>query len=372
MSETENSIIERCSPDPQTAPHTGRQEVDETPEHAHTQRTPAPRSHAKRFQSLVTALAKAQIVWITDAQGKVLEAPGWLAFTGQSRADVEAGNWLPYVHPEDQVQVMSAWTQSIASRSRFDAEYRLRKQDGTYEYFEVHGVPVLNSDNSILEWVGTSANVTAHKEAKVTVERLRERLRCSIMEMDHRVKNNLQIISALLETHKVDTSEAMLRRVSHYTHALASLHDLLARAAKESGEETDGLSMPTILGHLIPLLQVCASGRRIAYEAEEVLSPVQEIASLTFLINELVLNAIQHGKGDIELTFAVKESRARLEVCDDGPGFPLHFEPRQAAKTGLELVQSAACHDLRGEVAFTNRPDGGARVVVEFPFPQLV
>jgi PAS domain S-box-containing protein len=352
MAESENNLTNltnRYFPDALTVP----------------QEQPACFINEERFRSLVKATG--QIVWLTDAHGKMLEAPDLLAFTGQSQAGVAAANWLTYVHPEDQVRVASAWAQSVAFRSRFDAVYRLRKHDGSYGHFEVHGVPLLNTDSSIREWVGTSSNVTAHRQADATVEMLTARLRRAFLEMDHRVKNNLQVISALIELQTTANCEVTLRRVSQYTHALASLHDLLAIAAKKTDAEIGALSMRAILEELTPVLQVHAGERRIACQAEEILSPVRLIGSLVVLVNELISNAIQHGEGDIELTFTVNENRARLEICDAGPGFPPDFEPHQSAKTGLELVQSAVHHDLRGEVSFTTRPGGGARVIVLFP-----
>jgi nitrate/nitrite-specific signal transduction histidine kinase len=56
-------------------------------------------------------------------------------------------------------------------------------------------------------------------------------------------------------------------------------------------------------------------------------------------------------------------------VCDDGPGFAAEFDPVTAAHTGLELVDNIARHDLRAEVCYENRSQGGGRVVVSFPLP---
>ena len=60
---------------------------------------------------------------------------------------------------------------------------------------------------------------------------------------------------------------------------------------------------------------------------------------------------------------------ARLEVTDDGPGFPLDFDARTAAHTGLELVVSITRLDLAGQVLFVNNLRGGAKVRITFPVP---
>ena len=56
-----------------------------------------------------------------------------------------------------------------------------------------------------------------------------------------------------------------------------------------------------------------------------------------------------------------------LEICDEGPGFPPGFDSRTAANTGLELIDSTARWDLRGELSYENRDRGGGRVIVTFP-----
>ena len=91
---------------------------------------------------------------------------------------------------------------------------------------------------------------------------------------------------------------------------------------------------------------------------------------MALLISELVSNAVKHGRADIELTLAVEGDRARLEVCDDGPGFPPGFNWSTSANTGLGLIDSTGRYDLRGAIFYENRDQGGARVVVTFPVPQ--
>ena len=446
------------------------------------------RASEERFRSL--AAATAQIVWITDAQGKLIESQGWSAFTGQSQQEMEHGNWLKYVHPDEREQIAQTWASAVADKRRYDVEHRLLRYDGAYEWFEVHGVPLLDAGGNIREWVGTSANIQARKQAeqgarathqqmediinsigevffavdadwqftyvnpvverfwnkgrdellgrslwdifpqavgthsyeqlmqaaserkarhyetfspivqkpiavdaypnrdgllifwrdltererdRERIQTLNERLRRSLLEMDHRVRNNMQVITALVEVLKQANTEpscaAALDHIGQHTRSLGLLHDLLAKAAKDESE-TAALSMRSILDQLTPLLQASAGNRSVVCQAEEAPLPVQEMASLAILVNELVSNAIQHGSGDIELTLRVREGQARLEVCDNGPGFPSGFDPLHAAKTGLELVDSTGRYDLRGQITFETRPEGGARVIVTFPLPE--
>jgi two-component sensor histidine kinase len=86
-------------------------------------------------------------------------------------------------------------------------------------------------------------------------------------------------------------------------------------------------------------------------------------------VNELVSNAVKHGKGRIGINFRIREGKAALGVSDEGPGFPPDFDAVKEANTGLDLVQTLARLDLNGETRFENRPEGGASIVMEFPIP---
>ena len=78
-------------------------------------------------------------------------------------------------------------------------------------------------------------------------------------------------------------------------------------------------------------------------------------------------NAVKHSSGDINVTMRVEQGICRLEIYNEGHGFPPGFDPAVSANTGLELVMNAARWDLRGEISFDNPPAGGARVTVIFP-----
>lgn len=220
----------------------------------------------------------------------------------------------------------------------------------------------------------------AAHERNQEIEALNARLTRSMQETHHRIKNNLQVIAALVEMQSeavVGGGEAAFRRINAHIRSLATIHDLLTGQAKGDANLSN-LDAQTMLQRLVPLLEEMAESRPIRWSAIALPIPIQKSAALALLVNELVSNAIKHGTGQIEITLERRQEDddstspgaafwARLEVCDDGAGFPDGFDPRKAAHTGLELIDSAARWDLNGSVAYENRAEGGARVVVTFP-----
>jgi two-component sensor histidine kinase len=233
--------------------------------------------------------------------------------------------------------------------------------------------------------VRQAADLIEHKQAEAAlrlhqaeIEALNTRLRRAMQERHHRIKNNLQVIAAIVEMESYDrsgVSDKALRRINTHVRALATIHDLLTHQAKGDADMTD-LNAAAMLDRLIAMLRSVTEGRRILCTTEPVLLPIQQSAALALLVNELVSNAIKHSDGNIEITLQMDEQtdgrnrktrHAILTVSDDGAGFPEGFDPQTVANTGMELIDSTARWDLRGEVSYENRPEGGARVTVTFP-----
>src|SRR5271157_5726531 len=123
-----------------------------------------------RYRSL--AIATAQIVWTTNPEGEVVEdMPMWRAFTGKSEEELRGLGWVDSLHPEDRERTRAVWSVAVRARSVYETEYRIRKSDGEYRHFAVRGVPVLQADGSVREWVGTCTDITERKRAEEALRR---------------------------------------------------------------------------------------------------------------------------------------------------------------------------------------------------------
>jgi PAS domain S-box-containing protein len=206
------------------------------------------------------------------------------------------------------------------------------------------------------------------------VEALNIRLRHAMRETHHRVKNNLQVISAMIEMqmleHRGEKSIPLedYSQLKTHIHTLAIVHDLLSAGIKEM-EDTQRVSVKAVLDKLLPMLQQTAWNKAVRYSIDDAGLTSKLCVSLTLILNELVTNALKHGKTETEVIFHSDGAKAQLEVSDDGPGFPEGFHPLKDANMGLELVESLVRTDLNGRSIYGNRPEGGGRVVVTFLLP---
>ena len=128
------------------------------------------RASKERYQSLV--VASAQVVWTTDASGLVEDVPDWRVLTGQTTDQVRGRGWLDVLHPDDRARTDETWSACVRSGSKFETEYRVRTRTGEFRTFAVRGIPILDENGTVREWVGTCADVT---DARRALEMLRER-----------------------------------------------------------------------------------------------------------------------------------------------------------------------------------------------------
>ncbi|MBD1922960.1 PAS domain S-box protein [Microcoleus sp. FACHB-831] len=133
------------------------------------------RQSEERYRSLVVATA--QNVWTTDPSGLVVsDLPLWRAITGQTEVEIQGWGWLEALHPGDREQTAQLWMQAIETKSLYETEYRVRLHDGNYGYFFCRGVPVLEADGSIREWVGIHHDITSRKLAEEALKESEARL----------------------------------------------------------------------------------------------------------------------------------------------------------------------------------------------------
>ncbi|AFZ08083.1 PAS/PAC sensor hybrid histidine kinase [Oscillatoria nigro-viridis PCC 7112] len=119
----------------------------------------------ERFRSLMEA--SAQIIWICNADGEMaIEQPTWSAFTGQTFDDYNGWGWLDTIHSDDRSYIGNAWLTAVANRSLYEVEFRMRRHDGEYRDMSCRGVPILNGDGSIREWIGANTDITERKQAE--------------------------------------------------------------------------------------------------------------------------------------------------------------------------------------------------------------
>ena len=320
------------------------------------------------------------LLWMSDAEGHcTFFNESWLEFTGREMAQEMGIGWEELIHPEDFAACVRTFEDARSDQRGFRMEYRLRRADGQYRWLLDTATPRKSVEGTLIGYIGSAINITDRKQAEqalfekqLYIEKLNIRLRFAMFETHHRVKNNLQMIAAMLDMLIMENPERIptttLKQLAHHIHILAVVQDLLTRQAKIDGQ-ADHVSVHKVLNVLLPMLQKTAGSRKLSFHVEAVEMPTNQGTSLAIIANELISNALKYGKTTVHMALTLQNSFVLLEVSDDGPGFPPDFNPGESAKMGLELVQSLTRLDLHGETCYENTPNGGGRVRITVPLP---
>ena len=122
----------------------------------------------------MTALA----VWTAAPNGDVVtDVYGWSELTGQTPDEYRGSGWLEALHPDDKLRVIEEWQRALHDETPIDAEYRVRRKDGSYAYVRDQGIPLLRPDGSVREWIGTVIDIDEQKRVEEALRASEERYR---------------------------------------------------------------------------------------------------------------------------------------------------------------------------------------------------
>ena len=128
----------------------------------------------ERYRSLVQV--GAVFILVANPDGDMIEdCPEWRWVTGQTEEEYLGSGWLDTIHPEDRDRAARDWQACVKSGKIFDDRYRVRTRAGSYRHYDVRAVPV-ERDGRIVEWVGSSTDVTGQREAEELRGTLTEQL----------------------------------------------------------------------------------------------------------------------------------------------------------------------------------------------------
>lgn len=133
-----------------------------------------------RFRQLLENLP--HMAWTADHKGKVLFFnDNWYNFTGMPKGQTEG--WASVIHPEDAATVLTTWHDAVMSGSLYEMDYRIWDHiTGTYRYFMVRAVPMVDEHGKIRLWVGTFTDIEDQKQTLESI-RLKDQQLQSILQL---------------------------------------------------------------------------------------------------------------------------------------------------------------------------------------------
>lgn len=224
--------------------------------------------------------------------------------------------------------------------------------------------------------VAIQQDITEQKQAKEKIKASLKEKEVLLKEIHHRVKNNLGIVSSLLQMQCRRTQEPVvtdiLRDSQNRIASIALVHEKLYRS-EDLADIDFAQYIPDLTTHLFDSYNVSYSQIKLNIQVDNASLDIETAIPCGLIINELVSNALKYAftgnrEGKIEVKFYQEfESTLTLIIKDNGIGLPENFDSKKTKTLGITLVQGLV-KQLRGKleidsqqgtefkITFTNSP----------------
>lgn len=230
-------------------------------------------------------------------------------------------------------------------------QYEVRlTRDGVDFWLELFINPIFDTEGDVVEISMVAHDITEKKRSSIGIEESLKEKDVLLKEIHHRVKNNLQVISSILNLQSSFVTDentlGILQESRNRIRSMAIIHENLYRTEDFASIKFDNY-LRNLSANLIASYSV---GRQIDFDAhlQEVDLVLDQAIPCGLLTNELITNALKYaweGKdvdAKIRLNLKQEGDIITLTIADNGIGLPEAFETMQSDTLGLQLVTTLA------------------------------
>lgn len=347
----------------------------------------------ERFRTMVASLSGVVYACSADLDRSVeFVSTGIKSISGIPLADFLSGsqNISGIMHSDDLERVHNKIQGAIREMEPYTLEYRIVDTEGKTHWVLDRGRAVHTSGSSLLLYgvmVDISGQKLAEEELRASYRKLKQSRDASfnimedlehqrdalrkaleerevlLREIHHRVKNNMQIISAMLELQAGYTTDNHIHEFFEESQAriksMALVHEKLYRQESLSrinfGEYMQDL-VDGIMAQYPPVLEKSA----VNIDVGNIMLPIDKAIPCGLIVNELVSNIFKHAfpdkrSGRVEISMQEAENSAIiLTVKDNGIGLPKDMDIHSGKTFGMYIIHSLAERQLGGSIEMSN------------------
>ena len=279
---------------------------------------------------------------------------------------------MDFVHPDYQEIIKERIREMRKKRRAVPLiEEKLIRLDGTYIDVEVAAMPFIYQDKEAVQIV--ARDISKRKRAEEKIKASLKEKEVLLKEIHHRVKNNLQIISSLLDLSRRRTENQ--EAVDLLSDARAKVHTMaLIHAQLYQSDRFDRIDMGRHIQELFNFLAAIyeTKSRFVTYLAKpsDVSLELTQAIPCALVLNEVISNAFKHAfkegeKGTIEASIQrTADDTIVIRVKDDGKGIPEEIDIDNTNGLGLKLARNLIQSQLGGKIRVEG--NGGTEIVIEF------
>jgi two-component sensor histidine kinase/PAS domain-containing protein len=208
--------------------------------------------------------------------------------------------------------------------------------------------PIKDLENNIVEVSGIAFDITKNKKNEEKISQSLKEKEILLKEVHHRVKNNMQVISSILNLQSSyvtdDYALSLLKECQNRIKSMAYIHESLYQTKNfEAVNFTEYLS--TLCKNLIHTYSVNSKKVKLVLNLSDLFLNLDLSIPCGLIINEIISNSLKYAftnrmDGIIFVNLAIERQIVRIEVGDNGVGIPAHVDLKQTQTLGLQLVDT--------------------------------
>jgi two-component sensor histidine kinase len=251
-------------------------------------------------------------------------------------------------------------------------ELELKHKNGNKVFIEC-STSLIKKGGKLKGFLNLIRDVTERKKYQEEQEASLKEKEILLQEVHHRVKNNMQVITSLLELQSKKTDDPLVKKVFEESQnriiAMSLIHETLYHS-----ENIASLDFKTYLeklvSNLIHVYKTDSSRIKVSVDAEVKSFSMDDAVPVGLILNELVSNSLKHAfpngeKGDIKVNVhSASNGKIEMVVSDNGVGLPEKMVIKSLKTLGLQLVHSLALKQLRGTLDINRK--GGTQFTIGF------
>ena len=288
---------------------------------------------------------------------------------GQSVEEVIGSSIYQWVPVEQHALLKQVFEASFAAGEPGEYETLGPGPYGEQRTYRVRVMPV-RVEEEIISAIYTATDITDRKLAEDRVKALLHEKELMLKEVHHRVKNNMNTITSLLnlqvDFHKDEQVQMALQDAAARVKSMMVLYDKLYRS-----QDFKAVSLQEYIPSLLEEVVVLFPHRdlvRIETRIEPVVLPSKLLSTIGIFLNELTTNAMKYAfpnrrQGVIRVEAWKEGQRVTIRFADDGVGLPEAFRMDSADSFGMQLIEILV-QQLKGTIEVDGRP--GARFTLGF------
>lgn len=251
-------------------------------------------------------------------------------------------------------------------------EIETTDKDFKHIYLEIFLNPIYENGR-VVEVSGIAHNITEKKLVQQRMELSLKEKEILLREVHHRVKNNMQVISSILNLQSSYVSDentlTLLRESQNRIKTMAYIHESLYQN-KSFTSVNFSEYVHTLVNNIVQSYTYSSEKIKLQVNVDKVHLSLDSSIPAGLIINELVTNSIKHGfpgnrQGNIVFNLRCKNNLVFLELKDDGVGFAEGVDFHNSHSLGLQLVNTLI-EQIEADVKFKSSRNVGTEVVVSF------